>query len=299
MISSNQQFAVVILNHNKRDDLLESIQSVLDSSIKPVQIVVVDNASSDDSVSAVRAAFPDIALIANDSNLGVSGGRNVGWRFAQSHFTFEYVLFLDDDASLSQDYLSEIGKTFETNPKAGIVCGKAFTTHSRQFLMSVGIKANLFTGTVEDIGVGECDHGQYDQSCERGASGGFAFCSRASLFDELGAFDESYNPYGWEDVDFCLKAKHAGYITQYQPAAVLVHKGSKAGRRPKASYEVHKIRNYLLLLRRHTSPLQKLSCLVFVPLRCAKVAYKMLRSGNARVISAQARGFISGLVLKR
>ena len=299
MIKQNGRFAVVILNYNKRADVLNAIGSVLASDIDDVDIVAVDNNSSDGSVEAIRSEYPGVQLVANKDNLGVSGGRNSGWRYALEHFDFEYVLFLDDDALLSQDYLRLVRETYREFPDAGVVCGKAFTTESHDTLMSVGIKANLYTGSIEDIGVGESDHGQYDELVERESCGGFAFCSRASLFWELGTFDEAFNPYGWEDVDYCLKARAAGFKTLYQPAAVLVHKGSKAGRNPKASYEVHKIRNYLLLLKTHTTWTQKLTCLLFVPIRCIRVAYLMIRSGNTRVIGSQAAGFLRGLVARR
>lgn len=290
---------MVVLNYNKRLDVLNAINSVLSSDIDDVDIVVVDNSSNDGSVDAIRERFPAVPLLVNPENLGVSGGRNSGWRYASAHFDFEFILFLDDDAILSADYLRRVRATFIQYPDVGIVCGKAFTTEGRETLMSVGIHANLYTGSIDDIGVGESDHGQYDLAVERDSCGGFAFCSRASLFESLGAFDEAFNPYGWEDVDFCLRAKRAGFRTLYQPEAVLVHKGSKAGRRPKASYEVHKIRNYLLLLRTHTTATQKLTCLVFVPVRCIKVAFSMIVGGNAGVIGAQAAGFFRGLLARR
>jgi GT2 family glycosyltransferase len=299
MIVSNGRFAVVILNYNKRLDVLNAINSVLTSDISDVDVIAVDNSSSDGSVEAIAERFPAVPLLANQANLGVSGGRNSGWRYATAHFDFEYILFLDDDAILSPDYLRRVRATFAERPDVGVVCGKAFTTEAHTTLMSVGIKANLYTGSIEDIGVGESDHGQHDVVTERDSCGGFAFCTRAALFERLGAFDEAFNPYGWEDVDFCLRAKRAGFLTLYQPAAVLVHKGSKAGRRPKASYEIHKIRNYLLLLKTHTTMVQKLSCLLFVPIRCMKVAYLMIAGGNARVIGAQAAGFFRGLLARR
>lgn len=299
MIQQNGRFAVIILNFNKKADVLKAVASVLASDIDDVDIVIVDNNSSDGSVEAIRSAYPDTPLLANDDNLGVSGGRNSGWKYALEHFDFEYILFLDDDAMLSPDYLRLVRDTYREHPDAGVVCGKAFTTENRDVLMSVGIDANLYTGSIEDIGVGEPDRGQYDELVERDSCGGFAFCTRAALFQQLDAFDEKFNPYGWEDVDYCLRARDAGYRTLYQPDAVLVHKGSKAGRNPKASYEFHKIRNYLLLIKTHTTWPQKLSCLLFVPIRCVRVAYLMVRSGNTRVIGAQAAGFLRGLVARR
>ena len=299
MISENGRFAVVILNFNKRDDVLNAIASVLESDIADVDLVVVDNNSSDGSTDAIADRFPDVPLVANRDNLGVSGGRNSGWQYSKEHFDFEFILFLDDDAILSASYLRQVRETYRQYPNAGVVCGKAFTTETHETLMSVGIDVNLYTGSIEDIGVGESDNGQYDNTVERDSCGGFAFCSRASLFQTLNAFDEAFNPYGWEDVDYCLRARQMNFTTVYQPSAVLVHKGSKAGRRPKASYEIHKIRNYLLLLKTHTSVLQKITCLLFVPIRCIKVAYLMIRSGNARVIGSQTVGFCRGIIARR
>jgi GT2 family glycosyltransferase len=119
---------------------------------------------------------------------------------------------------------------------------------------------------------------------------------RAAVFEELNGIDEQFNPYGWEEVDFCLRARDAGYRVRYEPRAVLCHKGSKAGRAPKAEYERHKVRNYFKLLRLHTNPVQKITCVLFIPVKCARVAWQMLRTGNARIIVAQARGFLDSLL---
>ena len=161
--------------------------------------------------------------------------------------------------------------------------------------MSVGITANLYTGLVYDLGVGELDQGQYDEPREIDAAGGFAFMVRADLFRRLDAFDERYSPYGWEDVDFSLRARNLGYTIRYVPDARLVHKGTKAGRKPKAGYERHKIKNYLYLLKQHANPLQKLCCLFAVPVKGVYIVFQMIFSGNANVISSQFRGFFEGL----
>ncbi|MDP9139360.1 MAG: glycosyltransferase family 2 protein [Pseudomonadota bacterium] len=287
---------VVVLSYNKRDDLLLALESIIRSEYPELHVVVVDNASSDGSADAVEARYPRFTLIRNPDNLGAAGGRNIGWRHLGNRAACDYVVFLDDDSEVAPSYFSEIAACFEAHPEAGVVAGKALTGVNSGVIMSAGIAVNLYTGFVGDIGVGEMDTGQFDQGRELQACGGFALAVKAAVLEELNGIDEQFNPYGWEEVDFCLRASSAGYKVRYEPQAVLCHKGSKAGRPPKAEYERHKVRNYFRLLGRHTNLVQKISCLFFVPVKCARVAWQMLRTGNARIIVSQARGFLDGLL---
>ncbi len=287
---------VVVLSYNKRDDLLLALESIIRSEYPDLQLVVVDNASSDGSADAVEARYPRVTMIRNTENLGAAGGRNSGWKHLRNTAACDYVVFLDDDSEVTPSYFAEIASCFEAYPEAGVVAGKALTGVNSGVIMSVGIAVNLYTGFVGDIGVGEKDIGQYEYGRDLQACGGFALAVRAAVLEELNGIDEQFNPYGWEEVDFCLRARSAGYRVRYEPRAVLCHKGSKAGRPPKAEYERHKVRNYFRLLGRHTNLVQKITCVFFVPVKCAHVAWQMLRTGNARIILAQARGFLDGLL---
>jgi len=294
--TSSGCIAIVVLNYNKKPDLLEALESIYASDYPNFKVVVVDNDSTDGSADAVAEHFPQAHLIRNPENTGVSMGRNTGWRYADEHYDFDYVIFLDDDTVVTTDFLSKLVDAYRRHPEAGVLAGKAFTNFEKNQLMSVGIRANLYTGLVYDLGVGECDEGQYEEPREIDAAGGFAFMVRANLFRELNAFDERYSPYGWEDVDFSLRARNAGFTVRYVPDARLCHKGTKAGRKPKAGYERNKIKNYLYLLKQHANPLQKICCLFAVPMKGVYVVFDMIVSGNANVITSQFRGFFEGLI---
>lgn len=285
---------VVVLSYNKRDQVLLALESVARSQYPELVVVMFDNASIDGSADAAAARYPGFTVARSAENLGAAGGRNSGWKQLRGIAACDYVVFLDDDTEVTTAYFERIADCFEAHPEAAVVAGKAMTGVDTGVIMSAGIEVNLYTGHVGDIGVGEKDEGQYDHARELPACGGFALAVRAAVYDELGGIDERFNPYGWEEVDFCLRARKAGHKVLYEPRAVLCHKGSKAGRPPKAEYERHKVRNYFRLLARHASPAQKITCLLFVPIRCVRVAWRMLRSGNARIILAQARGFFDG-----
>jgi GT2 family glycosyltransferase len=286
---------VVVLSYNKRDALMEALASVERSEYPHLVVVVIDNASSDGSAEAARARFRHVTVIRNQANLGAAGGRNAGWKHLRRLADCDVVVFLDDDAEVTSTYFPRIAECFGAHPWAGIVAGKALTGPGSGVIMSAGIDVNLYTGHVGDIGTGEQDRGQYDAPRELDACGGFALAVRAKVFEALDGIDERFNPYGWEEVDFCLRAREAGWKVLYEPRAVLCHKGTRAGRPPKAEYERHKVRNYFRLLGRHASFAQKLSCGIFVPIRMARVAWRMIRTGHAGIIVAQARGFLDGL----
>jgi len=292
----NAVIGVVVLSYNKRDDLLLALESISRSEYPDLVVVVVDNASADGSADAVEARFPGATVIRNSENLGAAGGRNTGWKYLRRRVACDYVIFLDDDSEVTPSYFAMIASCFEAHPEVGVVAGKALTGVNTGVIMSAGIAVNLYTGYVGDIGVGEKDTGQYELARDLQACGGFALAVRASVFEELNGIDEQFNPYGWEEVDFCLRARRTGHRVRYEPRAVLCHKGSKAGRPPKAEYERHKVRNYFRLLGRHTNLVQKITCVFFVPIKSALVAWQMLRTGNARIILAQARGFLDGLL---
>ena len=286
---------VVVLSYNKRVQLLEGLASLERAEYPDLVVVVVDNASSDGSAEAARTRFRHFTVVSNTGNLGAAGGRNAGWRHLRRLADCDIVVFLDDDSEVTTSYFRRIAECFSANPWAGVVAGKALTGPASGVIMSAGIRVNLYTGNIGDIGTGEKDAGQYDVPRELDACGGFALAVRSKVFEQLGGIDERFNPYGWEEVDFCLRVRKAGYKILYEPRAVLSHKGTRAGRPPKAEYERHKVRNYFRLLGRHATFAQKCSCVIFVPLRMARVAWHMIRTGHAGIILSQARGFLDGL----
>ncbi|MCA9473435.1 MAG: glycosyltransferase family 2 protein [Nitrospirales bacterium] len=283
--------AIIILNFNKRHDVLEAIGSAQASDYPLTNVFVVDNASTDGSWESIEAVYPELPKIRMPSNIGAPGGRNAGWRFVQEILQPDYILFLDDDATLAPNAISRFVDATLADSATGIACGKGYTRHPSTILNSIGIRVNLYTGIIEDIGAGEEDRGQYDQPCYVAACGCFGLFIKASLFEQLGGFNEAFNPYGWEDVDLCLRARRLGYNTRYVPAAIIHHKGTKLGRKPLPLYEQTKARNYLYLIREHASWLQLASIGLCLPFRALALMIKLVRQGDKKILLSHARGF--------
>jgi GT2 family glycosyltransferase len=285
-----QPVLVVVLNYNKKDKVLECLTSLHKQTYSPIQIVVVDNASQDGSPAAIKNHHPRVDLLCNATNLGPVGGRNAGYLYAKRKYDFDFVLFLDDDAEVAAESIRLLADALNHDPAAGLACGKTYTDFNSNIFMSAGIRSQLYLGRCYDRGAGDNDDGQYDEHEYVDACGGFAFMIRASLFEKLGGFDAIFRTYGWEDVDLCLRAQAQGQLTRYVPTATFAHKGTRLGRGPMPAYERSKARNFLILLQRHTSALQKLSAAMFVPLRGLLLLMRFAIHGNWRVVLSPLQG---------
>ncbi len=294
-VNKNNLVAIIVLSHNKKNDVLECLESVNKQDYKEYKVIVVDNASTDDSVAAIGSKFPAVHLVKNKINLGAGSGRNTGWHFAEKNLDYKYILFLDDDAIIDTNYITKLVSLFTDNSRVGIACGKAYTDKKLNTIMSAGIRANLFSGSIYDIGSGKNDNGQYDNSGYVDACGSFGMMFRRELFSKLRGFDENFSPYGWEDVDLCLKARKHGYYTYYLSEAVLIHKGTKLGRKPNPLYEKSKIKNYIYLLISNTTSIQKITCTVCLPFRALVLALKLIFNGNARIVLEHFKGLYMGI----
>lgn len=287
--------AIVVLTHDNLKDTVECLESVARLEYASFETVLVDNHSTDGSIEAILARFPQLPCVRNDSNLGVAGGRNTGWAWVERNVRCDYVFFLDNDVVLRPDSLARLVRALEAHPEVGITCAKAYTAPPSDTIMSVGLTANLYTGYITDVGSGEKDVGQYDTPRYVSACGGFAWLVRAELFRDLGGLDDAFNPYGWEDVDLGYRALKRGYRSWCEPAAVIHHKGCKIGRGYVPHYEKYKVKHYFLFLARHASPFQKLTCAVCIPFRAASSVLRLIVRGKGNVLGSHLSGAFESL----
>jgi len=285
---------VIVLNHNKKDDLLECLRSVRKSSGENREVVVVDNGSTDGSATAVSETFPEVHLVQSPRNLGAPGGRNLGIDYISRNIRCRYVLFLDNDAMIHERCMGELTAALDQDSTAAIACPKTFREPGSDILFSAGIRVKFATVSIFDRGSGKTDRGQYDRLEYVDACGAFAFLIRRDILDQVGGFEETFNPYGWEDVDLCLRAGEHGFKTLYVPNAVAYHKGGKTGRGVVPRYEKFKARNFIFLMKRHARTSEWASAAIFAPLRVAGILSGQMVRGKASSLIPFLRGLWEG-----
>src|SRR3954464_6352993 len=276
----NEVVAALVLSFNKREHTLQCLESIGRQTYPLRQVIVVDNCSTDGSADAIAHRFPLAHLIRSSRNLGAAGGRNLGIRWLNEHVPYTCLLFLDDDTIADDCMAAELVAEMQRHPDAGMITPKGYRAGTSDLIASAGgMQVRLGLGSIRDIGAGQRDAGQFAEPAIVDACVGFGVLARREALERSGGFDESYNPYGWEEVDLSLRVRQAGYTIRYAPRAVCWHAGGTPGRgRRILAYERGKMVNYLRLLARHASLGEWASFLALSPIRAARLFSAQLRS---------------------
>ena len=286
--------SVVLVNYKRSGDTLECINSLRASSLRDIDIIVVDNASNDGSVQQIRNAHPDLHLISNTENLGFAGGNNVGIRRALESGS-RYVLLLNNDTVVDKKALEALVNTMEQNPDAGITGGKILYFNQPGTIWFGGGKFNRNSGFGRHEGIGMADDGSFDTMHPCDFITGCCLLARREVFEQIGLLDEDFFTY-LEDVDFCIRARDKGYSILYQPRAVIHHKVSSSTAWDSPLYIYFNLRNKLLFLRKRSGPtrwIPYIPQLTYFYVR--QFVRLLLKQRNMQATRAAWRGLIDGL----
>ncbi|RME97168.1 MAG: glycosyltransferase family 2 protein [Chloroflexi bacterium] len=239
--------AVIILNWNGRDDTLACLRSLHTVDYPHFEIVLVDNHSTDDSVAAIRAEFPDITLIETETNLGFVGGNNIGLRYAQEKL-FDAALLLNNDTEVSPEFLRLLVDAAAADPKIGIVGPSIFYFDAPATLWSAGGKIDWRNGVTSMVGLNEKDTGQFG-TAPRPVDfvTGCALLIKLNVVAQIGLLDDRFFAY-YEETEWCVRAARAGYQILHVPAAKIWHKISPQAREASPQVHYYMTRNRLLFL---------------------------------------------------
>lgn len=231
--------AVVIPNWNGADMILDCLGSLAEQSCEHT-VVVVDNASVDNSVELIEKDFPDTVLLKNNSNLGFAGGVNTGIRYALEH-EFEAVALFNNDAVADKNWLKHLVAKLEGLPEAGIVTGKVMSIDKSHF----DTTGDTYTtwGIPYPRGRGETVSDNYDKPEWVFSGTGGASLYRSEMLRKIGLFDEDFFAY-YEDVDISFRAQLAGWRVRYEPSAIVYHATSSTGSKIPGFFTYQTIKNY-------------------------------------------------------
>lgn len=265
--------AVIILNYNGKDDTLECIGSVLKSKLgnHRVSLVIVDNASSDDSVATFRKKFPDVAVLVNTENLGFSEGNNVGINYALKRGA-DAVFVLNNDTTIDPLCIKSLSDFSESKAHAAILAPKIYfypgcEYHKAKYAPSERGKVIWYAGGLIDWktvlashrGVDEVDTGQYDQATKTMFISGCGLFITRSVLEKIGMFDPQLYLY-YEDLDLSQRALKQGSELWYVPQAKMWHKNAKSSSGVGSTIQSYYLtRNRLIIGMRYASTRTKLA----------------------------------------
>ena len=234
--------SVVILNWNRARDTIDCIDSLKKLVIKDfsLEIIVVDNGSTDNSIDKIKKKIKNIKnikgeLIRNEENLGFAAGNNVGIKHALNHGA-DFVLILNNDTVVDRNLILALLNTAKKRPKAGLISpkiyfAKGFEFHKARYKKSQLGKVIWYAGgnmnwdnvLGSNCGVDEVDKGQHGKIIETDFATGACVLMRKKAIEEVGMFDEQYFMY-LEDADLSYRMKVRGWKVLYSPKGILWHK---------------------------------------------------------------------------
>lgn len=261
--TSDPKVSIIILNWNGWQDTLECLGSLFQIIYPNFEIVIVDNGSSDDSVSRIneylfKNKIQNSKFITLDSNLGFSGGNNVGIKYAVKN-SADYVFLLNNDTVVEKKFLTELVKTAENNKDFGLIGPKIY------FWPSTKPERIWFTGGKVNWLKTKGTHINYnaeDSQEEKKSFGlikadyitGCGILIRKEVIQKIGVLSEDYFLY-YEDTDYCVRAKKAGWECGIEPKSHIWHKVSRSTKELSLSYLYYHARNGLLMAKRNNGAL--------------------------------------------
>ncbi|HEX5417774.1 MAG TPA: glycosyltransferase family 2 protein [Chloroflexota bacterium] len=224
--------SVAIPNLNGARFLPTCLDALRGQTRRPDEVIVVDDGSTDESVTLLRERYPEAVIVCHERPLGVARGFNDGVRAASG----DVVVLLNNDTEAEAAWLERLARPFDDDAEVGFTASKLLLFDRRRVLHSAGDFYGR-DGMPGNRGVWQEDRGQFDAAREPFGPCAAAAAYRRSLLDRLGLFDESFGSY-CEDVDLSFRARLAGERCRFVPDARVYHHLSATGGGALASYHV-------------------------------------------------------------
>jgi hypothetical protein len=217
MVNKKTRASIILLTYNSLKDLPECIPSLLSQTYDNFEIIVVDNASSDETVEYITGNYPEQRIIQTGKNLGYPGGNNAGFE----HATGEYIVVMNPDTVADKNWLAELVKPLEKNPDIAVTTPKINIYYDKSKINTCG-NIPHYTGLTFCRGLNSPSDSCNIQE-EIGAISGCSFAIRKEMLDYIEGFDADFFLY-MEDADLSWRVRFAGGKIVYVPQSTMYHK---------------------------------------------------------------------------
>ena len=257
----NNKVAIIIVNW-KQYELTKSCLSTLKSSkFNDFQIILIDNESNQKDLNDLKNQFDQVKTFTSEKNLGFTGANNIGINYAIKN-QFEYVMLLNNDTEIDKNFINPLLEAFQKYNKLGAVQPVIMNFYQNKKVWNAGGNLNKFFGYTSVIKKPKYINRKIDWIT------GCCILIKTEVIKKVGLLDENFFAY-YEDVDWSIRIKKAGYDLAVVKSSLIYHHGSKASKNESSegtlSPFVHylNIRNHIFLLRKNKDIFNSFGILVF------------------------------------
>ena len=287
------EVSIITINYNGLKDTCELLDT-LPLEDESIEVIVVDNASKEDEACQIEQRYSQVKVIRSNENLGFAGGNNLGIQAAQG----KYLFFLNNDTLLRSKKENVRGKMFqplidrlESSPKIGMVSPKIKFSWGDNLIQYAGYTPlSSITMRNRSIGFDEADSGQYDTPHPTPYAHGAAMMVKREVVDKAGLMPECYFLY-YEELDWSMMIRRAGYDIWYEPASTVYHKESQTTGQNSPLRTYYITRNRLVFAKRNIKrPLRYLTYLYLIGAVAIRDLLKYLLQRRPDLAKATIRG---------
>jgi len=280
--------SIIIPHWNGKQFLKPCLDALATQTYSSIEVIIVDNASSDGSQHYIKENYPDVKLIELSENRGFTGACNIGMEAAQG----EIISLLNNDTEVAPQWVEKVVEAFDKHSDAGMVASKMLLFNQRDHIHTAG---DLFTtdGRAVNRGVWQKDDGQFDTEEYVFSACGGSSAYRKTMLDEIGLLDDDFF-FLLEDIDLGWRAQLAGWRALYTPHAIVYHHLSATGGGVTASFYAGRNSIYVLaknlpldLWRKYRGQILR---------RQWGDAWEAIKAWRGEAARARLRGMLTGLL---
>ena len=279
------EISIITINYNGLEDTCALIESIPFND--KMEVIVIDNASTNDEASEIESRYPYIKVIRSEKNLGFAGGNNLGIKAAKG----KYIFLVNNDTIFKEFKIQALINRLESSDDIGIVCPKIrFTWGSNQIQYAGYTPLSKITVRNQAIGFGEEDKGQYETAHPTPYAHGAAMLIKREALEKVGLMPECYFLY-YEELDWSMMFTRAGYKIWYEPACTIYHKESQTTGQNSPLRTYYITRNRLLLVKRNYDVFYKyLAYIYLILLVIPRDIFKTGLKGQYGLLKATLKG---------
>jgi hypothetical protein len=259
-MAPNNLVSIITINYNQSLVTNQLLKSLSKTTWPEIEILVVDNNSELSQFRLIDNSYSNVRIIKSDKNLGFAGGNNLGLKEAKG----KYILLLNNDTEVEPDFIDMLIYRLEKEENVGVVSPKIKYFDAPDIIQYAGYTPiNKITLRMHAIGHKQKDDGQFNKPIETNFAHGCAMMSKREIINKVGLIPEEYFLY-YEEQDWSLMIKKAGYKIWYEPESVVYHKESVSVQKQSPLKTYFMNRNRILFMRRNIKGIFKLLSILYI-----------------------------------